>query len=204
MLGFRPVDGPNGSAKVPSERPCYGDLYGDQFDRAPSSGRAEVRALTDLTIRSLKDGESRTDGALPVGNGSHHRLHEGPRCTAAKRCRSTTAAPTSSPAWPAWASCACRASWPRRTWRRATWCRCSTAGASALRPGTVVRGVSAEPPRQRQAACVRRVGGGAGRTLDSTHLSTRAPLLQALAPWWVAVIGTDGPTRRHARLRRGR
>src|SRR5687767_3033445 len=36
---------------------------------APSSGRAEVRALTDLTIRSLKDGESRTDGALPVGNG---------------------------------------------------------------------------------------------------------------------------------------
>lgn len=36
---------------------------------APSSGRADVRALTDLTIRSLKDGESRTDGALPVGNG---------------------------------------------------------------------------------------------------------------------------------------
>jgi integrase len=35
----------------------------------PSSGRAEVRALTDLAIRSLKDGESRTDGALPVGNG---------------------------------------------------------------------------------------------------------------------------------------
>jgi integrase len=34
-----------------------------------SSGRARVRALTDLTIRSLKDGESRTDGALPVGNG---------------------------------------------------------------------------------------------------------------------------------------
>ncbi len=35
----------------------------------PSAGRADVRALTDLTIRSLKDGESRTDGALPVGNG---------------------------------------------------------------------------------------------------------------------------------------
>jgi integrase len=35
----------------------------------PSTGRAEVRALTDLAIRSLKDGESRTDGALPVGNG---------------------------------------------------------------------------------------------------------------------------------------
>jgi integrase len=37
--------------------------------RETSPGRAEVRALTDLTIRSLKDGESRTDGALPVGNG---------------------------------------------------------------------------------------------------------------------------------------
>jgi hypothetical protein len=35
----------------------------------PSTGRADVRALTDLTIRSLRDGESRTDGALPVGNG---------------------------------------------------------------------------------------------------------------------------------------
>ena len=35
----------------------------------PSVGRANVRALTDLAIRSLKDGESRTDGALPLGNG---------------------------------------------------------------------------------------------------------------------------------------
>jgi hypothetical protein len=35
----------------------------------PRAGRAEVRALTDLTIRNLKGGESRTDGALPVGNG---------------------------------------------------------------------------------------------------------------------------------------
>jgi hypothetical protein len=36
---------------------------------AKSTGRADVRALSDLAIRNLKDGESRTDGALPVGNG---------------------------------------------------------------------------------------------------------------------------------------
>lgn len=39
------------------------------FTPATAAGRTEVRALSDLTIRSLKAGESRTDGALPVGNG---------------------------------------------------------------------------------------------------------------------------------------
>lgn len=34
-----------------------------------SEGRANPRPLTDLAIRHLKVGESRTDGALPVGNG---------------------------------------------------------------------------------------------------------------------------------------
>ena len=34
-----------------------------------SLGRTDARALTDLAIRNLKDGESRTDGALPIGNG---------------------------------------------------------------------------------------------------------------------------------------
>jgi len=34
-----------------------------------SLGRTEVRPLTDLAIKNLKAGESRTDGALPVGNG---------------------------------------------------------------------------------------------------------------------------------------
>lgn len=32
-------------------------------------GRTDARALTDLAIRNLKAGESRTDGALPIGNG---------------------------------------------------------------------------------------------------------------------------------------
>lgn len=35
----------------------------------PSSGRRNVRALTELTVKNLKHGESRTDGALPTGNG---------------------------------------------------------------------------------------------------------------------------------------
>jgi hypothetical protein len=34
-----------------------------------SLGRIDARPLTDLAIKSLKAGESRTDGALPVGNG---------------------------------------------------------------------------------------------------------------------------------------
>lgn len=33
------------------------------------TGRIAARALTDAAIRTLSDGESRTDGALPVGNG---------------------------------------------------------------------------------------------------------------------------------------
>jgi hypothetical protein len=32
-------------------------------------GRTEARPLTDVAIRNLKPGESRTDGALPLGNG---------------------------------------------------------------------------------------------------------------------------------------
>jgi len=34
-----------------------------------SLGRTDARPLTDLAIKNLKAGESRTDGALPVGNG---------------------------------------------------------------------------------------------------------------------------------------
>lgn len=34
-----------------------------------SLGRTDARPLTDLAIKNLKSGESRTDGALPVGNG---------------------------------------------------------------------------------------------------------------------------------------
>jgi integrase len=34
-----------------------------------SFGRTDARPLTDLAIKNLKAGESRTDGALPVGNG---------------------------------------------------------------------------------------------------------------------------------------
>jgi len=35
----------------------------------PSLGRSDTRILTELTIKSLKHGEQRTDGALPPGNG---------------------------------------------------------------------------------------------------------------------------------------
>lgn len=41
----------------------------DLHSKSTPSGRADVRTLTDLAIRALKAGESRTDGALPVGNG---------------------------------------------------------------------------------------------------------------------------------------
>ena len=34
-----------------------------------SLGRTDARPLTDLAIKNLKSGESRTDGALPIGNG---------------------------------------------------------------------------------------------------------------------------------------
>ena len=37
-----------------------------------SSGRVAARGLTDATIRALRDGESRVDGALPVGAGPPH------------------------------------------------------------------------------------------------------------------------------------
>lgn len=33
------------------------------------AGRTEARPLTDVAIRNLKPGDSRTDGALPIGNG---------------------------------------------------------------------------------------------------------------------------------------
>ena len=34
-----------------------------------SLGRTDARPLTDIAIRNLKAGDSRTDGALPLGNG---------------------------------------------------------------------------------------------------------------------------------------
>lgn len=37
--------------------------------QSAARGRADARALTDLAIRALKPGESRTDAALPIGNG---------------------------------------------------------------------------------------------------------------------------------------
>ena len=36
---------------------------------AQSFGRTDARSLTDVAIRNLKAGDSRTDGALPIGNG---------------------------------------------------------------------------------------------------------------------------------------
>lgn len=39
------------------------------FTSDSTRGRTGARPLTDLAVRNLKPGESRTDGALPIGNG---------------------------------------------------------------------------------------------------------------------------------------
>lgn len=44
-------------------------LNSDQRTPAKPSGRIAAKALTDAAIRALRDGETRTDGSLPVGAG---------------------------------------------------------------------------------------------------------------------------------------
>lgn len=44
-------------------------LNSDQAETIKPSGRVAARALTDAAVRAMRDGETRTDGSLPVGCG---------------------------------------------------------------------------------------------------------------------------------------
>ena len=72
MLALRPIAVQNGPIEFRSSQPAMAlrmaQTSATQTPRG-ATGRIAARALTDAAIRALRDGESRADGALPVGAG---------------------------------------------------------------------------------------------------------------------------------------
>lgn len=72
MLAFRPIVIQNRPIETRASQPAMVlrmVLNSDPPQPAKPTGRIAARALTDAAIRALRDGESRTDGSLPVGAG---------------------------------------------------------------------------------------------------------------------------------------
>jgi integrase len=72
MLALRPMGIQNRLIETRSSQPAMVlrmVLNSDSPEPAKPTGRIAARALTDAAIRALRDGESRTDGSLPVGAG---------------------------------------------------------------------------------------------------------------------------------------
>jgi integrase len=72
MLALRPIGVQNRLTETRTSQPAMVlrmVLNSDTPEPAKPTGRVAARTLTDATIRALRDGESRTDGSLPVGAG---------------------------------------------------------------------------------------------------------------------------------------
>jgi integrase len=72
MLALRPMGIQNHPIETRASQPAMVlrmVLNSGPAEPIKSTGRIAARALTDAAIRALRDGESRTDGSLPVGAG---------------------------------------------------------------------------------------------------------------------------------------
>jgi hypothetical protein len=65
MLALRADEVPESSHRSPRQPAAYSE----PAEAARPTGRVAARALTDAAIQAMRDGETRTDGSLPVGSG---------------------------------------------------------------------------------------------------------------------------------------